>query len=478
MSKRKKKLSPVSIFIIGVTAMVALAVIWDLSTRRPAGGGGGGNQPAEGLSEMDLQQLRAAYDAIEIASTEALPSTIQAIEQRISYAQRMYKQAETPEDIQQSQRLLIGAMASHYTTLRNGKLSGAKTSGSKLATFLQEVLDREPSGNHSLATLVLIDLATHRILDGNSDAANREQLLALVDRIRQKHADGETIGLLAKTVDLMIQSEVDSAAVDPLIQHVAGRFSDHPDAEIRVWAGNLLDDGIFRKHGIFRLRSNLHNSFPAAAGQLAEAFPLLLKEPLSEQGLTRLAGICRELEVLDFYPEARTCFALLKDRVVGLADSPRVKELLHECDYGLVRVEVVGKSVDPVFVDVKGESRRFSDAGFANSGFLVAVFSSPEEALEVFGESFSGEILKSRNVTVLLLFPGLTNEQVRTGMTDMERPGIILVADPERTSELFQLVPVQVSPHFWSISRSKTILDGSVPPDHVGRVLESLMFSR
>lgn len=471
----KRRFSAIQIFLAAVGVIVMAAVVYDVSRRASVTVTPKDRVPSS-FADMNLTQLRARFESTLIASTEFRPSTMQALEQRAEIARMMIRKSATAEEMLDSEELLLGALTSLYSIKRNNKKPYAGERAEMEALLEKIVADREHKVR-ALALLIQFDLESHALQDGKDGEAALQRMKQLVDTLRADFPDPGTADMIEKTILELMQSGLTDTTVDQLLEYVSGKYADHEDPQLREWSETLGDNRFLRKHDVFRIHVRLRNQYPGASKEYLAALPEILKEPLSASGLRRLAGFCNDLEAANENADASACFDLIARHIEGLPPSEETGNTLQACRDGMTRIAALGTPARLSFVDVFTGPHSTDDAKFRNVAFVVGVFSANDEFEQLYSQYLSIEALRSRNVRLLVLFQGMTAEQVRSAQSGMADSGVLMVADPDSTSEILAICPVRETPFFWVLSRSHIVQDTNILPDQMAQVCEALMFS-
>ncbi len=476
-TKKKFRLTPIHGFL-GVVGITVLATIsCDIYNRSQAKVQSVSLDQPQTLDDLDLERLRLKYDAIRIDSASMRPSTKKAVDERVEIAKVMVRKSETADELAASRELLMNAMKNRYALLRAFKMD-PETVAAVESEFMDIVrlVSSEGEGEARRTALVYgFDLNKNRILENVAPPEVMEDMAWFLKEIRTDFPETGTVAQIERTVIDLLFTDNKDPRIDGVIRLVSQTWADHPDEKIRQWSVGLTDDLIFRELDMFEIYERIQKAIPEASADFLQLLPGFFRRKPSVRCIERVVAIGADMESMGNYGDAKKTYEAILQQLDenGLAGMDRARQL---SEYGLRRLASLNQHVTASFTDASGKTQAFTDEQFSRNAFLVMYVTSAAMFHDRYENTFSVESLNSRKIQLLVVCLGMTADQIKQDMDGLVETGIILVPDPDNSSEIFQFMPTLIWPAFWTISREHTVSGISLLPNSLAQELEALRF--
>jgi|GEM_PF-5509481 len=476
-NSKKQLLTPVRIFFGTILLVVLGATLYDVANRKSTNVVEVKENRAIGLDEMDLNELRIKFDSIQFANTALRPSTMIALDERIAVAKMMISKSGTPEELLAGKTHLMNALESAYLLRRENGLETA-SARDELAEAIAQVADASSGPDRGVALLLGYEIETQRIMDGSQTPETLEKTRIACETIGKEFGDVETAAKIENFLNLLLLAPDLGQEVDEIIRQVISVYSNSPEKKLQEWAVKLADDLVFRSLDMFEIYKGLGVASPDTAKLLLGKLDEVFRHPFSPLGFARIIGFCRDLDSQAEFEITLEAYRRIEQHLSSPELIDQNRENITECQYGIRRIESLGKPLTGKFVDVMGRSIELDGDGLKGNAMLVLAVRSAAEMEPAIRNLVSVSKLASRKIRFAVLCVGMDPEAVRKEFAKWLNDDFFIVPDPELNSLLFSFCPTGITPTLWVLSRDHTLIDFQVTPDQVPGIVDALSFAR
>lgn len=449
---RKRKINlPLAIFWFALFGLIAAAAIWQKS-RDPARK----DTPVEekitkrSVEEIDsLVKLEALADEAERRLNDPAVTYVgklAILEELAATCQRMTKVTEDPEQvIHYKSKELLARFYRLVTCAYEGLDDPVERE--RVSALIKELEETDDSYVQTQVNLAKLVLSGSALILRPDSSEEFDSLREMLEQLLKHNPNDLRLAAMSRGLieELGKNKRFPTERWKELSQTIIAACAGTENLSIQTWVRDLTDDLVFEQFGYRDLLTKCEVNAPGAYEEYMATLPRILEARPTPLGYARLLSAGNSFERLNRGKEAAEVYRLIAASVPQPA-ADELAEVVRACESGQNRLAKIGQRVEISGNDVQGKPLLIDEILGKPALIVYCTFRDPaiKSQLEKVKIDLGGFVRRGMKLIIVCLDG--SPEEVSSLLSDKDLRSFRVVADPDRSSVLWQQHSAELLP--------------------------------